>query len=318
MTDRKEYLESLVKGSIVGHLIGDALGFPFSNKRVMPVQVDMIPTDDGNLPGMYQGPATLSLCTMSSINEFKDINSEDILDKFNDFLVAGFLASSDECSDVSPLTIESIKNHSNGMPPDKCGVKNDSGSDAINYDSECVARILPIALFCATEKTDVLIEKSKEICQLTHVSIDSEIICAAYCLIIRNLLLQKSEKVFDVLYQYHKEHNAEYLPALDKIRYWPDNNTPTGSVSPVGCFWTAWKSFSQFENDFRNCVCSCIALGGDANSTGAVAGSISALVNGLSSIPTEWLNTIVLTGEVMGTINDFTEIIVDRVINDST
>ncbi len=304
-----EYIESCVKGSIVGLLIGDALGYPFSGKKVPTHRIDMIEGNDGEPPGSYQGPGALMLCTIASISEFGEISPEDILDKFNDFMIAGYLGSTEDCSDLSEITIQAIKNHLNGLPPDKCGAA-DEGSN----DGECVARMLPVALWNVNESTQNIIESAHSVCRITHAEISSQVTCAAYCLAIRNLFLQKAERIFDVLESYYKENNLDlYEKSLDILRYWADNSIADGSPEPMNSFWSAWKSFATYESDYKFCVTQAISLGNDTNTTGAIAGSLVATMNGLTNIPTQWLNQIALSGEVMGTINDFTKQMLGRV-----
>ncbi|KKM81433.1 hypothetical protein LCGC14_1329920 [marine sediment metagenome] len=304
-----DYIESCVKGSIVGLLIGDALGYPFSNEKVSILKIDLIEGKEGEPPGSYQGPGALSLCTIASINELNEISPEDIFDRFNDFMIAGYLGASECCSDLSEITIQAIKNHLNGMPPDKCGIA-DEGSN----DGECIARMLPVALWNVNESTQDIIEIAHITCRMTHAEISSQVACAAYCLAIRNLFLQKAERIFTVLENYYKENNLDLFgKSLDILRYWADNNIEDGSPEPMNSFWSAWKSFAAHESDYRSCVSQAVSLGNDTNTTGAIAGSLSATVNGLANIPTQWLNTLILSGEVMGTVNDFTNQMLNRV-----
>ncbi len=305
--------ESLVKGSIMGHLIGDALGYPYTNKKISPSNIDMIEGEEGEPAGAYQGPGTLSLCTMSSINELHGIDTSDILERFNDFVIGGYLTAVEDCSDVSEATIAAIKNFNNGMPPDKCGLREDEFND-----NECLARMLPIALYCVTDPIDHIIDTAHAVCEITHAQVKSKVTCALYCLIIRSLLLQKSEKVFELLDDYYQTKGMQdFSDKLNELKSWKNGEQivkqSTEGRNVEDCFWSAWASHAQFEHDYKICVTSAISLGNDANSTGAVAGSISALVNGLSNIPTSWLQTIILTSEVMEVIMTFTDSVVKKI-----
>lgn len=303
-------IHNTIKASIVGQLIGDALGYPFSNKKISTNRVDMIEGPNGEDPGTYQGPSSLSLCTMASINEFHGIDLHDIMEKFNDFMIAGYLGAAEDCSDLSEVTVAALKNHLNGLTPDRCGLREDERND-----NECLARILPVGLYFAPDSEDVIIKQAHDVCKITHAHTKSQVVCALYCLIIRSLLLQKTGKVFDILEEYYRSQNMEeYSEALvslkdaDKVIEDSENGR-----SVDYCFWGAWTSHSKFENDYRLCVTNAISLGGDANSTGAVAGGISGLVNGFSNIPKNWLNVIKLSGEVMETIDTFADGIVQKI-----
>ena len=113
-------------------------------------------------------------------------------------MIAGFLGASEDCSDLSETTIQAIKNHTNGMPPDKCGLREDEYND-----NECLARILPIGLYFANDPIDTLIDQAHAVCKLTHAQVRSQVVCAIYCLAVKSVLLQKSGKVFDLLGDYY-------------------------------------------------------------------------------------------------------------------
>ena len=306
----RELFESAIKGSVVGLLIGDALGFPYHSKKVHYNKIDMICGKNKEPAGSFQGPGALTLCTIASIIECHDIDTSDIVEKFNDFMIGGYMSATEECADVSPATIAAIKNYNNGMPPDKCGMKEES-----NSDNESLTRILPVALFCANDSLDNLIDKAHEVSAITHAQTKSQVACALFCLIVRNLLMQRSEKVFDLLkdYYYTKKMN-DYVIKLDEIKTdkshiikYTSNNT-----SVEDCFWNAWTAHTSFEHNFKECVCMAVYSGGDSNSAGAVAGSISGLVNGLGSIPNKWLQKLLITSEMVENINKFTNLVIDK------
>ena len=303
--------ESRVKGAIIGLLIGDALGYPYSGNKVPIQKVEFTYGPDGEDPGTYQGASSLALCTIASICECHGIMTDDIVEKFNDFLIAGYLGSSEDCSDLSEITIAAIKNYNNGMPPDKCGIREDN-------DNECLARILPIALECATDSIDVLVDRIHCVCKITHAETISEVACAIYGLIVRTIISQKPEKVFDLLEDYYKTKKMNnYAQAINDLKSWRNGDTiiqnETGGRDIADCFWSAWAAYSKFEDDFSLCVRSAISLGNDANSTGAIAGSLSGLVNGIDGIPQDWLRTIRLSSEAMGVIQTFTDRIVNKI-----
>jgi len=304
----QDILESAIKGSIIGLLVGDALGFPYSGRKISHSKIDMIEGKNGEPAGSFQGPGALTLCTMSSIVEYGTIDTSDIIEKFNDFMIGGYMASTEDCSDISPATIAAIKNYNNGMPPDKCASK-----DEID-DNECLTRILPIALFCSNGSLDNLVDKSHEVCRITHAQTKSQVVCALFCLIVRNLLIQHSEKVFDLLKDYYvtKKMN-DYTIELDKFKEYKNTIKYTpNSTSVEDCFWNAWMAYAKYENNFKDCVSFAIASSGDPNSAGAVAGSLSGLVNGLSSIPNKWLQKLYLTQETMEVINKFTNLVKNK------
>lgn len=301
-----EQLEILVKGSIVGQLIGDALGYPFSDAESFPSKLEMITGLGTEHPGEYTSIGAFSLATMSSL--LNEESQDDMMNGFYEVYIGGQFTSDGNCYDVSPTTAQSINNFSNGIPVDLSDTTGDN-------DNDCLHRMLPVALFYCCEPTDVIISQSHNICKLTHNNINSQVTCALVSLIIRNLLLQNSEKAFDVLLHYYQENEMQpYYEAAMSLKTWKSTNTCSGAGNPADCFWSAWTSFGKFEADYELCVKAAIHYGHDTNSTAALAGALSALSNGLNDIPSKWLKTIRLSSEVMDLVLKFTNNVVNKII----
>lgn len=303
-----EHAELWVKGAIIGHLIGDALGYPYQDvSNVVQYEIEMVRGRHEELEGSWSAPGAFSIATMESINEFGGLDSYDIMDKFNDVYIAGYLCPDGECRDISPVTTQAIKNYTNGMPPDRCGTSGDI------VDNDCLARILPIALYYASSPLDEYLRNIHAVCRLTHASPLCESTCAAYCMVIRNLLLQRAEKALEVLDDYYRKTNSEeHLEALVSINQYKDTVNPTGQRHVVDSFWSAWSCHARNEQDFACCVTDAIHLGNDTNTTAALAGGISALSNGLNDIPYRWLRVLRLDNEVMEIIQKFVNTVIER------
>lgn len=294
----EDHTELFVKGSIIGHLIGDALGYPWSGTSQIPSVLQMIDGPSGELPGEYTCHGAFTIATIASINECDKIDSEDIIEKLYEVYIGGYMTSDGNCYDVGESTAQAINNYANGIPLDRCGLE-------IN-DSDALARMLPIALYTCKMQIPSIIDNAHRICSLTHKHPRSHVVCAAYCLIIRNLLLQKAEKVFDVLLHHYKQ-NELHFKATQELQGMSQNYKNSDVEE---CFWTTWSYFSKYENDYQFAVTEAIRNGSDKNAVGAVTGSLSAIMNGLNDIPVDWLRTIRLTSEVMETIMHFTNIII--------
>lgn len=299
--DAAEHAELFIKGAIVGHLIGDALGYPWSGSNQVPDALKMIVAPGGEEPGEYTCHGALSIATIASINECEGIDQDDLMEKFYEVYIGGYMTSDGNCYDVGKTTSQAINNHSNGMPIDRCGLTNEESNDG-----DALARMLPVALHSCTKPIHTIIDIVHKVCGLTHRHPRSQVVCAAYCLMVRNLLLQKAEKVFDTLLQYYRELNfVDHFESTQNLQQWTKHHNCSGLMAE-DCLWTAWRSFSKYENDFRFTVTEAIQSGFDKNACGAVAGSLAAVANGLNDIPTDWLKTIRLTSEVMEVVMNFT------------
>ncbi len=302
--------ELFVKGSIVGHLTGDALGHCWTDAKDIPDELEMIETPTSKV-GEYTSVGAFSLATMASINDCGELDLDDLLEKFYDVYIAGYLTPATECYAIGSATSAALNRYSNGFPPDRCGVVNISDADSL-------ARMLPVALFHCTDSTETIVKKAHLTCSLTHASIVDQVICAVYCLIVRNLILQKAEKVFELLGHYYIEQNmsdhARYLLNM-KIYGGRGKIEEKDITAALQCFWVSWNSFSRDENDYSFTVSNAIKFAQNKNTAGAVAGSLGALNNGLNDIPAKWLRTLQLTSEVMETIQKFVDTVVHRIVD---
>jgi ADP-ribosyl-[dinitrogen reductase] hydrolase len=302
MSTSSEYLEMLLKGSIVGCLTGDALAYPYRFSDKIPSTIRMKESDLA--AGSYTYGGAMMLCTIASLNECNEIDTEDIMTKLHEFYVSGFMASGTESGELGLTTMQSIKNHANGMPHDKCGLKDVT-------DCGNLPRMLPLGLFCSEDNE--LIEMSHKVCKITHGHIRNQICSVIYCMLIRNILLQRAQKVFNTLKEYYAQHAMEeYAQELNYIREWNNNNTITGGNDVVNSFWSAWRIYATNQEDYQHTVCCAIKLGNNTNTTASLAGSLAGLRNGLNDIPQRWLNDLSLSTEVMDEISIFVNRIVRK------
>jgi ADP-ribosylglycohydrolase len=228
-----EHAELFIKGAVIGHLIGDALGYPYENAdNILQYQIEMVRGHFGELEGAWSMPGAFALVTMASLNEFEGLDLDDLMDKFNDVYIAGYLTSDKECKDLGPITSEAIKNYTNGMPIDRCGIREET------TDNECVARILPVGLYFAPSPIDELIDNAHAVCRLTHANALCEVTCAAYCMVIRNLLLQRAEKALELLDDYYRTKKMDdHVKALGTLSEYRDVKNPNGDKHVVDSFW---------------------------------------------------------------------------------
>ncbi len=307
-----EHLELFVKGSIVGQFAGDAVGHPYSFIKNPNYPVSMLPDPDGKR-GNFSSFSAMNLCTMATINENDELNGEDLMEKLYDLYIGGYLMPDEDSEYVNlgPITSQAIANHANNVPVDKCAPRDQN-------DCDCLTRMLPIGLYWSSSSIDELVDAAHAACRITHGHIKSQACCAIYCLIIRNLLQQNSEKVFDLLTDYYKTKKMhDYESELQSIKDWKNNNQCKGTTGLEDCFWSAWMAYSKYEFDFELCVNEAIknAENGCPRGAASIAGGLCALSIGLNAIPTKWLNTLHWTSEAMEIILKFTDAVVKRELN---
>jgi ADP-ribosylglycohydrolase len=303
----EEYLELIIKGSIVGALIGDALGYPYQEKiNIKPALIDMI---DGPIPaGTYTAKGAMLLCVLANINDNNGIDAEDLANKFYNMYVGGYLTVEGECDDIGLTSAQAIKNHSNGVPYDKCGLKLESYND-----NEALIRAIPVGLYYANDNIDLLIKKAHDVSVISHGHVRSQVVSALFALITRNIFTQKNEKAFDLLDGYYKQQQQkDHETELAALKEWKIENALGGTKGLEDTFWSVWDSYSKYSDDYENCLKSAIAYGASTNVVASLAGALCGLNNGLNGIPQRWLDGLRLNDEVMITINEFLKQIESR------
>lgn len=306
----KELQELIIKGSIIGQLVGDAIGYHYRftryPNRPLHSDIDMLP---GPQPfrreGVYTHSSALSVCTMSSMNDMKGVDLDDIFSRFHDCLLGGYMNYDGEDYYLGLTSSQAIKNYSNGMPPDLCGLRGKNATDG-----EAMLRMLPIALWFVNDPCQ-LIEVTHKVCSITHNSPICQACSALYGLLIRNLFVEEPGKVFDILGSYYTDRTLDgHKAALEIISSSSDKDD--GEEDAPNIFWTAWNTFSANEDNYSDCIRKTVSIGGAANCTAGIAGSMSGLVNGLTDIPSNWLRNLKLSPESMDTIETFVQNIIRR------
>jgi ADP-ribosyl-[dinitrogen reductase] hydrolase len=298
-----ESKELAVKGAIIGQLVGDALGYHYRFAKYDHVlnlsEVEMLPgPQEFRQEGTYTNSSAMALATMVSINEYNQINIDDMLERFYDCVIGGYMNIDEEDYYVSPLSSQAVKNFSNGSPWDRCGIKNDI---AQAEEDDILLRILPVALWLVGQDAKVYLDEVHRVTLLTH-AVPRCLVCSAlYALVVRNLLLQKPEKIFEILADYYKNGGkSELLDELAGIK--ASSDSPPNNI--VGTFWVAWKIFSANQNNYKLAVSKSVRCR-NPNVVAGVVGSWVALQSGLNDIPLNWLKSLKLSAEAMETAENF-------------
>lgn len=295
---------NFIKGSIYGHMVGDAIGFPLKNIATLPKYLEMYGTS--TFPkGTLTDASLMMLCTISSINDSRNISSEEIISNLQDWYLGGFLAVNEDCIEIKSNVMQSLTNYTNGFPPDRCGINEEKQNN-----NASLIRTLPVALFCANKGIDEFIENIHAIAQITNPQIDNQVCCVLYGLLIRNILLEKKEKVFELLQDYYKtKKQYKRNSALSSVFEWKDKNYPRGTDEVKDSFWSAWTAYAGNQADFRECLAKAVNYGNACDDTACLAGALVGVTLGFNSIPEEWINNLQLNFEAKDEIEKFIKLV---------
>lgn len=139
-------------------------------------------------------------------------------------------------------------------------------------------RTAPVALFLQGEARDAL---AYDVSKMTHFDEDAADACVLCCQLIDGLIRgdDAGRKALD-----HILSGTEYERVIHPGAYFRPN--PSGYVKDT--FNAALTCFAHLK-DFEDILVTVVNLGGDADTTGAVAGGLAGAAYGYSAIPARWI-----------------------------
>ena len=152
-----------------------------------------------------------------------------------------------------------------------------------------VMRTAPVGLMFDPEQA---YKSGCEVSAITHGHPTGITAGGAFAMLIAELLAGKSlDEALDVVLEHlgREENASETAAALHKAR-------AAKNISELGEGWVAEEALSigvycalKHTWDFRSGVLEAVNITGDSDSTGAITGNILGVINGESTIPSEWL-----------------------------
>jgi ADP-ribosyl-[dinitrogen reductase] hydrolase len=120
---------------------------------------------------------------------------------------------------------------------------------------------------------------------VTHHCILSDAVCECLVLMVQDALRGKDK---NYLLHMHAHPLAARHPEL-KFRAIKQSANPSGYV--VDTLQAVFQSFFDTD-DFRDCLIDVVNRGGDADTTGAIAGMLAGALYGMKDIPLPWLKKL--------------------------
>lgn len=284
--ERKVKRMGKVYDSVMGLILGDALGVPVEfKKRDTFTVTDMIGYGTySQPPGTWSDDSSLTLATMESIIQFPggEIVPEHMMLKFSKWLDKGEFTPYGEVFDVGGTTEMAIRRFNAGVEPLKCGLKhykhNGNGS---------LMRILPLALMPSS------VNDIDNVSCLTHAHEISKRACRMYVATAEQLL---KGKTLEYCLKYSLAYFGEWAKEFSRLPQIPglgrDEIRSTGYVVDTleAALWCIYHTSS-----YRDCVLKAVNLGGDTDTIAAVAGGLAGIIYGCGGecgIPDEWIAQI--------------------------
>jgi ADP-ribosyl-[dinitrogen reductase] hydrolase len=146
-------------------------------------------------------------------------------------------------------------------------------------------RVLPVALATFGQSEESVRAACRAQAHVTHNCIASDAACE--CLV---FMVQDALRGADKNHLLHRHaHPLAAQHSQFKFRATRQSSNPSGYVADT--LQAVFQSFFDTD-DFRDCLVDVVNRGGDADTTGAIAGMLAGALYGLDAIPDVWLKTL--------------------------
>ena len=327
-------IKDKLRGSLYGFVVGDALGVPaeFYNREFLKMHpiADMIANVQRNTTiGYWSDDTAMTLCTMKSIIQLKEINYKDIIDKFKLWVEEGYMTANDVCFGIGQRTLKALTFYNRELrkPTASKAFKNYDwiplvGSMSENLNEKktsgngSLMRVLPAALYLnyTNQSLRGKINIMNKISSITHSNDECVSSCIYYMCFINHLLktnniLESFKLASSDLYNNYDVNVCGQLYRIINSEFWNltiDEIKSTGYVIDTleASLWCLYNTKS-----YKDAVLKAVNLGDDADTVGAITGSLAGLYYGYESIPKKWTESLMKKEILDKTFNDFLNII---------
>lgn len=285
--DSKERFDR-IKGALYGVAVGDCLGAPVEFMTVYQIQDTYgIVTEimGGGWLGAHAGEGTDDTAMTLAVAEglMKTGPLDDPVEKIGAEFIRWFYDAPIGAGAACARSIAyASKNGRVKAPKRSTWLK---AAEKAHYDlggrsggNGSLMRTLPVALF-----TKAPMKLAEDVSQMTHYDTDAAIACMLYCLLVGKLIRGYGmQRALDRV-----TSNTEYRLSTRPDAVFSPN--PSGYVKDS--FNTALWAASR-ERSFEDVLIATVKLGGDADTTGAIAGGIAGAAYGYSAIPDRWIKAL--------------------------
>ena len=307
-----------ILGGLWGSLVGDALGVPVEFKDRVTVQADPVKDMLGfgthrQPPGTWSDDSSLLLCSTESLLH-REFDTEDMGMRFVRWRREEIWTPHGRVFDIGVTTSHALALIAQGVRAEVAG-----SDDQFSNGNGSLMRILPVSLRFAVAPTNQLIDRIHRASAITHRHPRSQMACAFFTLVGRELLNGKSApesfanglSAFRSHYESETWWAAEYdyfqlLLAGDLANRTEREIDSSGYVmhTLAASLWCLLTTSS-----FQECVLKAVNLGGDTDTTGCVAGGLAGVHYGLAGIPKSWRAVLARHDEIEILFNRFAETI---------
>lgn len=256
------YDRGLMRSCIYGLAVGDALGVPYESRARDTFECTGMADGGahGQPAGTWSDDTSMALCICSSIKQFAYINVADIAGRFRRWLGRGDFTCGGRAFDVGVACERAVL----------------TGVPAKSYDGCGNGSLMGTAPLALLDYFDT--DKIREVSAITHAHPVAEWSCVALCDMLQ-AICRSGTPAKHVL----------------RRRYGYIASRPVEAVKSGGyCERTLEAALWCFLNtgSYADCVLAAVNLGGDTDTTAAVAGALAGVYYRFEAIPPKWVGQL--------------------------
>lgn len=289
----------LYKQGLLGFVIGDTLGVPVEfMKRSFLKQAPVVTITAGgrhNQPlGTWSDDTSLTLCTIESLKG--GLNLNDLADKFILWMNTGYMTPYGKSFGIGQTTINALFNYKRTGIIQGMSSENDNGNGSL-------MRMLPVVFFVKDIELTQRHEIVHQISSITHAHPISLMSCSIYIEFMLNLLEGKTpndaytDTITTTQLLFANHDYSKYLQKFERIlannliKLTEDEIDSSGFV--ISTLEASLWSFLT-TTTYEDAVLKAVNLGKDADTIGAITGSMAGLYYNVDSEQaSNWLKQIV-------------------------
>ena len=283
------------KDGIIGLAIGDAMGLPVKFvERDKLLEHPVVEMQSGGTyekaKGTWSDSTSLSLATMDSIIHCFGISTEDMGNRFVNWMQNSEYTANDERFEIGRTTYKALSKFEKDRLPFESGLPSEDSNG-----NGALMRMIPIAYYCYSASLQVkdIYDIVKRTCYITHCHEVSILGCYIYVLFAVKLLEGKSK--FDAYKEVQKNGYSQFsrssIDAYKRVLKQNINELGLDDIKSGGYIVESLEAvlwvILQTEN-FNQTVIGAINLGNDTDSIGACSAGLAGIIYGLESINPEW------------------------------
>lgn len=262
----------------LGLAIGDALGatVEFMTPREIAAQYGTHNTLRGGgwlhlKPGQVTDDTTMSLALGDSILKQGKVDALAAAQAFDDWMRA-------KPVDIGNTVRRNLLHFRNTGNPEAPYSDHDAGNGA-------AMRVLPVALATFGQNEKAVRAACRAQAHITHHCALSDAACETLVFMVQDALRDADKNHL----LHTRAHPLAAQHPVYKFRAVKQSANPSGYI--VDTMQAVFQSFFDTD-DFRDCLIDVVNRGGDADTTGAIAGMLAGALYGLDGIPEAWLTTL--------------------------